>query len=237
MLTLLLGKFHLKTVSWTLLIGPITSVGKRSSFFSFIKETLELSRKMRGKQRLPLGLLSEVSNLWTTTSAVQQHVWSLKLWTKINIECCNTFIENDNSNHTNKWFEKYTFPRCQVTKNLQTGTEESKGWLDVEEKNPPSIMLRKDGGKERRVRERELRGKKREREDPPQSTWRVVLSQKTLISWSTLTFTFKWNKIEWMFLKLNHNCNFTNIDKIEVTYTGQKNVPAITPCFVAVIHS
>lgn len=147
MLTLLLGKFHLKTVSWTLLIGPITSVGKRSSFFSFIKETLELSRKMRGKQRLPLGLLSEVSNLWTTTSAVQQHVWSLKLWTKINIECCNTFIENDNSNHSNKWFEKYTFPRCQVTKNLQTGTEESKGWLDVEEKNPLSILLRKDGEK------------------------------------------------------------------------------------------
>ena len=61
----------------------------------------------------------------------------------------------------------------------------------MEEKNPPSILLRKDRGKERRVRERELRGTQREREDPPQNTWKVILSQKILISWSILTFTFK----------------------------------------------
>lgn len=40
-----------------------------------------------------------------------------------------------------------------------------------------------------------------------------------------------------MFHKLNHNCNFINNDKIKVTYTDQKNVPALTPCLVAVIHS
>lgn len=36
----------------------------------------------------------------------------------------------------------------------------------MEEKNPPSILLRKYGGKEGQGRERELRRKKRE--DPPQ---------------------------------------------------------------------
>lgn len=40
-----------------------------------------------------------------------------------------------------------------------------------------------------------------------------------------------------MFHKSNHNYNSTNIDKMKVTYTDQKNVPAFTPCLVAVIHS
>jgi hypothetical protein len=94
--------------------------------------------------------------------------------------------------------------------------------------------LLKEWGKRK---DRGGRGRKRDREKAlEKNTWKVIRSQQILQRLIFLHLTETKSTLNWCFINY-HSFNFINIDKTKVTYTDQKNVPALTPCLVAVIHS